>query len=145
MLNSSAISIETETGEQEIYISPFLLQSKEPPNLKSGTIEKLYFYKDLNDDAYKAALELDTLNGRHKTEGYILNLGQDFESYYLGSLFVDFNNKRCWQWEGKPGLLTGQDVKTLQETLFNPNAKLRRFTLFTPTRPSDFNFGRGRL
>lgn len=145
MLNSSVISIETETGEQEIYISPFLLQSKEPPNLKPGTIEKLYFYKDLNDAAYKTALECEPLKNQFKTDGYILNLGQDFESYYLGSFLIDIKGKRCWHWEGKPGLLTEQEIKALGKNLFNPNAKMRLFTLFTLTRPSDFNFGRGRL
>ncbi|MFS2187458.1 hypothetical protein ACCC92_12345 [Mucilaginibacter sp. Mucisp84] len=142
MLNSSIITIETETGEREIYISPFLLQSKEPPNLKSGTIEKLYFYNDLNDDAYKATLALEPMRHQFKTDDYILNLGQNFENYYLGSFHIDFKNRRCWQWEGKPNMLTEHDVKNLGENLFNPNVKSRQFTLFTPTRPSDFNTGR---
>ncbi|MFC0518570.1 hypothetical protein ACFFGT_30425 [Mucilaginibacter angelicae] len=145
MLTFNTISIQTENGEQEIYISPFLLQSKKPPDIKSGRLEKLYFYKELIDADYKAALEREEMNSRFKTDEYVLNLGQDFEKYYLGSLHVDFDSKRYWQWEGKPGLLTEQDIKTLGENLFNPHAKLRRVTLFTPTRPSDFNFGRTRF
>jgi hypothetical protein len=39
-------------------------------------------------------------------------------------------------------MLTEQDVKSLGENLFNPNVKSRQFTLFTPTRPSDFNTGK---
>lgn len=142
MLNSSTITIETETGEQEIYISPFLLQAEEPPNLKSGIIEKLYFYKDLNDDAYKTALALEPMRHQFKTDDYILNLGQNFENYYLGSFHIDFKNRRCWQWEGKPNMLTEHDVKNLSENLFNPGVKSRPFILFTPTRQSDFNTGR---
>ncbi|QEM13173.1 hypothetical protein [Mucilaginibacter rubeus] len=141
MLNSYTINLQTEAGEKEIFISPFLLQSKIPPNLKSGNIEKLFFYIELKDDSYKAALEQEELSDRFKTDEFIINVGQDFEKYYLGSFRVDFQEKRCSQWEGKTGILTEQEIKTLGESLFNPSAKSRRITLFTPTRPSDFNFG----
>jgi hypothetical protein len=141
MLNFFAITIQTENGERDIYVSPLLLQAKEPPNLKSGPLHKLYFYKELNDADYKAKLAEDEIGSRFKKDNYIINLGQDFEKYYLGSLNVDFETKRYWQWEGKLGSLTQKEVKSLGESLFNSQGKSRSVILFTPTRPSDFNFG----
>ncbi|MEZ2336474.1 hypothetical protein AB6735_12620 [Mucilaginibacter sp. RCC_168] len=141
MLNSVIITIPIESEEYEIFVSPFLLQSKEPPNIKSGKIEILYFYGQLRDDDYKTMLEKETLAEKFKSDGYIINYGQDFGKYYLGSLHIDLDTKRYWQWEGQSNKLSDQDVKLLAESLFNLKAKSRPVTLFTPTRPSDFNFG----
>jgi hypothetical protein len=139
MLNSCIITIKTESGDREIFVSPLLLQAKEPPNIKSGKIGILYFYDQLRDDACKAMLETEVLPEEFKSDRYVINYGQDFEKYYLGSLHVDFDAKRYWQWEGKTSKLSEQDVKVLGESLFDPHAQSRPATLFTPTRPSDFN------
>ncbi|WP_419699625.1 hypothetical protein [Mucilaginibacter sp. NFX135] len=141
MLNSVIITIPIESEEYEIFVSPFLLQSKEPPNIKSGKIEILYFYGQLRDDDYKTMLEKETLAEKFKSDGYIIYYGQDFGKYYLGSLHIDLDTKRYWQWEGQSNKLSDQDVKLLAESISNLKAKSRPVTLFTPTRPSDFNFG----
>ncbi|SDP01548.1 hypothetical protein SAMN05428975_0021 [Mucilaginibacter sp. OK268] len=142
MLNSYIITIPIESGDCEIFVSPFLLQSKEPPNIKSGKIEILYFYGQLRDDAYKARLEQEVLPEKFKSDTYIINYGQDFEKYYLGSLHVDFDTKHYWQWEAKSSKLSEQDVKVLAESLFDPQLPHSKpVTLFTPTRASDINLG----
>lgn len=142
MLNGPVITIKTEIGELEIFVSPLLLQSKEPPNIKSGKIAVLYFYDQLRDEEYKAIVEKDDdLTERSKSENYVINYGQDFGKHYLGSMYVDFETKRYWQWEGNSNKLSEQDVKVLGESLFDPEAQTRTFTLFTPTRPSDINLG----
>jgi len=136
------ITVDMENGGREILISPFLLQSKTPPDLKSGKIEILYFYEQLRDADYMKMLEQDSTASRFKSDEFIINYGQDFEKYYLGSLHIDFDAKRYWQWEGKPNKLSKQDVNALGESLLNLPLKSRSVTLFTPTRPSDINLGR---
>jgi hypothetical protein len=145
MLNFYTVSIQTQNGEMEIYVSPFLLHAKVWPDIKSGPLDKLYFYRDLVDDEYKTGLEKEGMSNKLKDDGYVINFGQDFERYYLGSLNVDFENKRFWQWAGYSDQLTDEAVQALGESLFNSSTKFRRVVLFTPTRPSDFNFGRHRF
>ena len=141
MLNSHIITIETASGRHEIFVSPLLLQSKELPDIKSGKIAILYFYDQLRDDDYRAMLEKETLPEQFKSDRYIINYGQNFEKYYLGSLHVDFATKRYWQWEGKSDEFNEHDIKILAESIFYPQTQSRPVTLFTPTRPADFNFG----
>lgn len=145
MLTTNVLTIQTESGKRDIYVSPFLLQSKKAPNLKSGTFKltKLYFYHELKDNDYFSGLGLQDMVSQSPSEEYVINYGQDFGKYYLGSLNLDFDSKRYWQWESESNIFTEQDVKILAESLFNPNPELRRITIMTPTRPSDFNFGIG--
>ena len=98
MLSGPVITIKTEIREREIFVSPLLLQSKEQPDIKTGKIVILYFYDQLRDDAYKAMIEKDDLPERFRSDKYIVNYGQDFGEYYLGSMYVDFETKSYWQW-----------------------------------------------
>jgi hypothetical protein len=139
MLSSYIITIKIESGECEIFVSPLLLQSKKRPDMKSGKIETLYFYGQLRDEDYMAMLEQEVWAAEFKSNSYIINYGQDFEKYYLGSLCVDFDTKRYWQWEGKSSKLGELDVKIIGESLFDPQTQKHQVTMFTPTRPSDFN------
>lgn len=52
MLNIPILNIHPESGERNIYVSPFLLQSTDVPEIKSGTmkINKLYLYDELKDE-----------------------------------------------------------------------------------------------
>jgi hypothetical protein len=143
MLISNIITINTDNGLREIFISPFLLHSKMRPDIKSGKIEALYFYDLVPENEYNAMLEQENLDDRFKSNEYIINYGQDFEKYHIGSFRVDADKKLCWGWEGKPGnKMSDQDIKVLGDTLFNPGSHLRVVTLFTPTRASDFNLRR---
>ncbi len=141
MLNSAIITVKLESGESEIFISPLLLQSNERPNLESGKIEILYFYSQLQDDEYEALLEKEALAKDFKSPDYIINCGQDFEKHYLGSLRIDFDTRSYSQWENGSQKLSEQDVDVLANALFDPQSQSRSVTMFTPTRPSDFNFG----
>lgn len=141
MLNFYTVKIQTQNGEMDVYVSPFLLQSKVLPDIKSGPIHKLYFYRNLIDEEYQAAIREEVISYKFKSDEYVINFGQDFERYYLGSLKVDFENKRFWEWEGNSNQFSSEAVQALGETLFNPIGKSRRVVLFTPTRPTDFNFG----
>jgi hypothetical protein len=142
MLNSYAITIKTERGVREIFVSPLLLQSKERPNIKSGVIEILYFYDQPRDNDYMTMIEKEILREEFKSDRYIINYGQDFEKYYIGSFCVDLDKKRYWQWKGKSDDFSEQDVRVLAEILFDPQSPTRSVTLFTPTRPSDINLTR---
>lgn len=140
MLNFYAITVQTESGDIEVYVSPLLLQSKKAPNLKPGKLEKLYFYSELMDENYYKGLEQTAVNDHAMQSKYIINYGQDFEGYYIGCFNIDYDTRCYWQWEGKADLFTAQSVKTLAECLFNPNSKSRQAILFTPTPPFDINF-----
>jgi hypothetical protein len=142
MLNFYAVTIQTESGERAIYVSPLLLQSKKPPNLKSGKLEKLYFYSELMDEDYYKGLELYEMKNLDLPDYCIINYGQDFEKYYIGSFHVDYDPRSYWQWEGTSIPFNENDVKALAECLFTPDSKSRRATIFTPTPPSAFNFRR---
>lgn len=140
MLSTFTIKIKTEKGEREIYISPLSLQSKTPPDLKSGTVCKIYFYDQLRDDEYLRNLKQE-FPQYLSSDKYIINYGQDFEKYYLGSMYIDFETKRYWEWEGKPGGLGELEVRALCEAFFNQQSE-KRITIFTPTIPSDSNLGK---
>jgi hypothetical protein len=142
MTNCLILTIKVEGGEREIYVSPVMLQSKEPPDIKSGPIGRLYFYDPLRDDHYRENLKKDPIDERFKSNSYIINYGQDFEKFYLGSLWVDFDTKRHWQWEGNSSRLCEQEVNALGKLLFNSYSETRNVTIFTPTRPSDINLSR---
>ena len=103
MLISNIITINTDSGLREIFISPFLLHSKMRPDIKSEKIEALYFYDLVPEDEYNAMLEQENLDDRFKSNEYIINYGQDFEKHYIGSFRVDADKKLCWGWDGKPG------------------------------------------
>lgn len=139
MLHTSILTIRSADGEREILVSPFKLHLRERRNLKSGKIEVLHFYDQMQDEAYKKMIEKETLPEELKSDRYILNLGQDFRKHYLGSLEIDFDNKHCGRWEGKPEKISKEDVRILIEMLFDPELKSRSVILFTPTRPSDIN------
>ncbi|HWD89442.1 MAG TPA: hypothetical protein VG367_15025 [Mucilaginibacter sp.] len=143
MIATHTIKIKTKHGEHEIFISPLLLQSKTFPDFKSGTITlcKIYFYENLKDDDYKKGVQQE-FPQYLSSDKYVINYGQDFEKYYLGSYNVDFETKHCWEWEGKLGGLNEEEIKVLGETLFDPESIGRNITIFTPTRPSDFNLGK---
>jgi hypothetical protein len=141
MLNSYIITIKTKTGVREVFVSPFLLQSKVEPDIKTGEhdIRILYFYADLRDTAYWEMLEREEiLKEEWKSDRFIINWGQDFEKYYLGSLCIDYEAQRFWQWEGKSGNFSDEDVTVLGKSLFNPESQTKKVLMFTPTRPSDF-------
>lgn len=140
MLNFYALTIQTESGERAIYVSPLLLQSKKRPNLKSGKVEKLYFYCELMDDDYYTGLELYEMKNLDLPDYYIINYGQDFERYYIGSFRVDYDTRSYRQWEGTSIPFSKNDVKALAECLFTPDSKSRRATIFTPTPPFRFQF-----
>ncbi len=112
--------------------------------MKTGKIEVLYFYDQLKDEEYKINFEQEILADKFKADRYIINYGEDFEKYYLGSLHVDFETKLYKDWKGKEDKLSEQDVMVLADTLFNPGTRARQVTMFTPTRPSDFNITRTR-
>lgn len=140
MLSTVTVTIETEDGEREILVSPFLLQSKVPPDIKSGKISVLYFYDQLWDDDYWIMVDKEFLPEKFKTNDHIINCGQDFGKSYLGSLQIDFDTKFCGEWAGEPGKLTDLEVKVLVESFFQ--LKTRQVVIFSPTRPSDFNLDR---
>jgi len=143
MIATHTIKIKTEQGEREIFISPISLQSKTFPDFKSGTITlcRIYFYEKLQDDDYRKGVQQE-FPQYLSSDKYVINYGQDFEKYYLGSYNVDFETKRYWDWEGKPGGLNEEEIQTLGDSLFDPGSIGRDITIFTPTRPSDFNLGK---
>lgn len=145
MLSCYSIILNTANARREILVSPLLLQSTERPDIKSGKVSKLFFYENWADEEYRANLQQEQLADKFKTDGHIINYGQDFGKYYLGCLNVDSDNKSSWGWDGQPGKLDENDVKVLSETLFNPDTESRRVIIFTPTRPSDLNLTRVKI
>ncbi|MCO4294319.1 hypothetical protein NF867_15765 [Solitalea sp. MAHUQ-68] len=143
MLNSEIITITVQNIEYNIFVSPFSLHSKQQCDFKSGKLEKLFFYNGLKDDEYETGLQQTSIDKRFISDKYILNYGQDFEKYYLGSFNVDFDSKTVWQWEGHADTFREQDAKILAESLFNPNSRRQSITMFTPTKPSDINLKAG--
>jgi hypothetical protein len=141
MLSCSTIFLITANGEREILVSPLLLQSKEPPDVKSGKIVILFFYEHWIDEEYRLNLKQERIPDDHKTDSHLINYGQDFNKYYLGSLNIDFDTRRCWDWTGPAGKLDEREIEALVKALFDPEKKSRRITIFSPTRASDFNLG----
>jgi len=141
MIFTYSIILNTENGKREILISPFCLQAKQRPDLKSGKINKLFFYDHCIDEKYKENLKREHLDDKFRSDDYLINYGQDFGNYYLGYFNIDFDSKSYWGWEGEPGKLNDNEVKALGESLFNENIESRHITIFTPTRPFDINFG----
>jgi hypothetical protein len=86
MLSTYIITVKAERGEREIFVSPGLLQSKQRPVIRNGMVTVLYFYGQMQDDNYKALLEKEVVAEEFKSSDYIINCGQDFEQYYLGSI-----------------------------------------------------------
>ncbi len=141
MLNCYAVILRNDNQKREILVSPLLLQSKERPNFKAGKQIKLFFYEGWVDDEYKANFKKESLGEKFKMDGYLINYGQDFSKYYLGCIDADFETKEYRDWQGESDKITDEDVKMLGDALFNADAERRWITLFTPTRPSDFNLG----
>lgn len=143
MITSNLIIIASEAGSREIFVSPFLLQFNERPNIKSGPISRLYFYEGWNDEEYKANLqrEMAYLSSDFMTNDYIIYYGQDFSKYYIGCLEIDPERKSYRVDTEQEIKLKDEDAVALGESIFNTIAEHRRITLFTPTRPSDFNLG----
>jgi hypothetical protein len=142
MLNSIIITITVENIEYDIFVSPFSLHSKEQCDIKSGKIEKLFFYNQLKDDEYETKLQQNSIDKKFISDKYIINYGQDFGKYYLGSFNVDFDSKRFWQWQGYSNKFREQHAKILADSLFNANSKRQSIIMFTPTMPSDINLKR---
>jgi hypothetical protein len=94
------------------------------------------------DDDYNTGLELYEMKNLDLPDYYIINYGQDFERYYIGSFRVDYDTRSYRQWEGTSIPFSKNDVKALAECLFTPDSKSRRATIFTPTPSSAFNFTR---
>ncbi len=136
MLNSYIIIIQEDDKNREVFVSPFSLHSKERPQIKSGKIEVLYFYENLRDNKYWAMLEKEVLAEKFKSDGYIINYGQDFGEYYLGSLRIDYDTKRYWQ----PDKMNEQDANILGKALFDAGSLTNPVIMSTLTRPTDFNF-----
>ena len=142
MLSCYSIILNTENGKREIVVSPLLLQSKELPDVKAGKVYKLFFYEYWMDEEYMSNVEKEYLPDQFKADNYLINYGQDFSKHYLGSLNIDSDSKCYSDWKGQPGKLNETEVKTLGESLFDPNVESRRIIIFTPTRPSDFKLQR---
>jgi hypothetical protein len=143
MINSIIITITIESIEYCIFVSPISLHFKEQRDIKSGKIGKLFFYNQLKDDEYESNLERNFIDKKFISDKYIINYGQDFEKYYLGSFHVDFNSKRFWQWEGNSNNFCEKDAKILADSLFNPDSKHQSIIMFTPTMPSEINLIKG--
>jgi hypothetical protein len=79
MLHSNVISVKLESGEREVFVSPFLLQAKKPAYIQSGKIEVLYFYDQLQDDVYKKEIEKEVLPEKFKSDRYIMITGKTFK------------------------------------------------------------------
>jgi len=146
MLRSFIITITLENIEYNIFVSPFSLHSKKRPEVKSGKIEKLFFYNNLKDADYVTNLiQQNFIDQEYNSEKYIINYGQDFEKYYIGSFHVDVDKKLFWQWEGNSNKFNEQDVKVLADSLFNHNSNHKSIIMFTPTNPSDINLSVGSI
>lgn len=143
MINLQPIPIQTDRGEHIVYVSPVLLQSKEPPSIKSGRVGKLYVYRELRDKEYKENVDPADLLLVRNAEKLVIYYGQDFSKYYLGSFHVDFEKKLYWDWEADVNAnQLAQYVRQLASYLFDPPVSLLpSVTVFTPTRPSDINLG----
>jgi hypothetical protein len=143
MLSTFMFNICIAGEEYQILVSPLSLHSKEQPDIKPGKINKLYFYNQLKNDAYKAKIQQLAIQEQFKSDRFIINYGQDFEKYYLGSFYVDVEAKRFWQWEGNSTKFREKDVEFLADFLFNPDFDSQPVILFTPTLPSDINLAVG--
>jgi len=145
MLNSIIITIPIEDIEYKIFVSPFPLHSKEKLDIKSGKIEKLFFYNNLKDNEYETKLQQNFIDRIFTSDKYIINYGQDFEKYYLGSFNLDFESKRFWQWEGSSNKFREEEAEILADYLFNHSSKHQSIIMFTPTKASDFNLTKGSI
>lgn len=146
MLRSFTFNLIIKDAEYKIFISPFSLHSREETSIKSGSITQLFFYIDMKDDHYKKMIQQDEILRNFESDDYILNFGQDFEKYYLGSSDVDFNNNALNNWNGGSNSkkLSEKDIMKLSEVLFNHSTEHEPIILFTPTKPSDINLKRKR-
>ncbi|HEX8378805.1 MAG TPA: hypothetical protein VF602_13390 [Pedobacter sp.] len=143
MLNSIIITITIESIEYNIFISPFSLHSKKQLDIKSEKFDRLFFYNQLKDNEYETKVQQNFIDKQFISDKYIINYGQDFEKYYLGSCKVDFDSKRLWQWEGNSNKFREEDAEVLADYLFNHSSKHQSIIMFTPTKPSDINLTKG--
>jgi len=141
MISTETITIHTQNGKREVLISPILLQSKEAPPAKFDKTVTLYIYENWIDDEYLANLDLENLADKYKPDKYLINYGQDYSKFYLGSLKVNFEEGIAWDWQGQSDKFSNSDGRILEAALFSPDAERRQIIIFTPTRPSDFNCG----
>lgn len=138
MISLNTITILTDRGNREIYISLAMLNPKALANLRPGKIKKLFLYDNLKDDRLKANVPPELLATMPHSKDLVINYGQSFDPYFLGELNVDFD-KRCYSnWNSKSDQLTTVELKALMEQVFN-GCELRTVTIFTPTKPSDIN------
>lgn len=139
MISTDIVTIHANNVKREILISPLLLQSKEPPVTKFGKIINLYFYENWVDNEYIANLQKEA--DHHRSDKYLINYGQDFSKFYLGTSMVDFENRTLQEWQVDSEKLNNHGVKILEAALFDPDSERRRIIIFTPTRPDDFRHG----
>jgi hypothetical protein len=145
MLNSFIITLTIESIEYQIFVSPFSLHSKEKPEIKSGKIEKLFFYNQLKDAEYEENIQNNLMDNKFNSENCIINYGQDFKKYYLGSFKLDFDSKRFWEWEGNLSNFREQEAEILANSLFNPSSNHKSIMMFTTTEPSDIKLNNGSI
>lgn len=139
MLMSSTLTITIKHIEYNIFFSPFSLHIKEVPKFKDGKIEKLFFYNNLKDQAYSTLVKQHDKINQFESDDCVLNLGQDFGKYYLGSSDIDTENKVLSNWQGNLHAFTTEELALIADALFNPNNFLKPTRLFTPTTPSAIN------
>ena len=145
MLHSIIVTITIESIEYHIFVSPFSLHSNKQRDINSGKVEKLFFYNQLKDDEYEEKLQQNCIDKKFISDKYVINFGQDFEKYYLGSFYVNFDSKKFWQWEGNSDKFQEKDAKILADSLFNPDSNHQPIIMFTPTMPSDINLIKGTI
>ncbi|MGV3541249.1 MAG: hypothetical protein ACO1OQ_15645 [Rufibacter sp.] len=143
MLNLIKITIPIKGIDYEIFVSAFPLHSKGKLDIKSGQIEKLFFYNQLKDNEYKTKSQQNFIDNKFISDDYIINFGQDFEKYYLGSFNVNFDSNSFWQWEGNTNKFREEEAGILADYLFNHSSKHQSIIMFTPTKSSDFILTKG--
>ncbi|MCF8254789.1 MAG: hypothetical protein K9H61_06315 [Bacteroidia bacterium] len=143
MLGISYFTLIIEGLEHTIYASPIGIHLKKQATIKSGKVEKLFFYSDLRDSKYQSLVDKNEIYSSVKFGKSILNIGQDFEEYYLGSFQLDYDEKKFWDWRGKSSNFGEKEVVILAEALFNQKTEFKKILIFTPTLPSQLNFKKG--
>lgn len=155
MINLNTISIITEHGKCEFYLSPIKLHEKISADISFGKVTKLYLYSDLKDELYHSNLPVEYLQmfDRSKLnlqeelvkkkmrdhENYVLFYGQSFEPYYLGDCDIDFDKKTYSNWRGNMKQFDEQYLEIIIKKIFNNGDDLDTKTIFSPTLPSNIN------
>jgi hypothetical protein len=138
MISTYSVIFDDGNRKREILLSPVMLHSKERPDIKPSSSVKLYFYEHWVDDEYKENVsQQKNLLAGFEDEKYLINFGQDFSKYYVGSLNVDLEKETYW--DGKSDKLNDDQLKLLAESILSKNGERRHIIIFTPTPPSAFH------